>query len=147
MLVAGFRLQQPRAYPLRSLAQQTRRLGNSSARHYDRTRAPGPSRERAVQGVSLEHLDPLKLDSEDLMRDLRQCGFVPLPVRMGTDANFKAGIGGEPHGRLLMSRHHGAAPIGEDGGPQGPLLEEDRESHPDQAPVGLASSLPLANGG
>ena len=51
------------------------------------------------------------------MGNLRQCGFVPLPVRMGTDANFKGGIGGEPHGRLLMSRHHGAAPVGEDGGP------------------------------
>ena len=81
------------------------------------------------------------------MRDLRQCGFVPLPVRMGTDANFKAGIGGEPHGRLLMPRHYGAAPIGKDGGPHRALLAEDRESHPDQALVQFAPSLPLANSG
>jgi hypothetical protein len=95
----------------------------------------------------LQHLDAIEVDPEDFVRDLRQRRFVPLAVRVGADADLETSIRGQPHGRLLVSRHDGAAPSRQHRGSHRALLAEDRDPDADEPPVRLAPALTRADRG
>ena len=78
-----------------------------------------------VKRVALDDLDPVEIDAEDFVRDLRVGRLVALAVRMGADVNFDLAVGGELDIGLLVAGHDRPAPGGKHGRAVRSLLDEE----------------------
>ena len=86
-----------------------------------------------------------RVDAENLVRDLSQCRFKALAVRMHADPDFQSAVRRHARGGLLVPGHHRNAPAGIDGGSMRGLLAIDRKTDTDQPSVRLLRALTITH--
>jgi hypothetical protein len=85
------------------------------------------------------------VDAENLVRDLGQCRFKTLAVRMHADPDFQSAVRRHACRGLLMSRDHRNAPAGIDRRSMRGLFAIDRKTDADQPSVRLFPALTVTH--
>ena len=114
-----------------------------ASRHHDTARRVGSGRVRRRSGIAVNHPDLQEIDSQNLVRNLRQRGFHALTVGLQANPDFQSAIRRHPHGGLLIARHQSKPPGGKHGRAVRRLFAERSKTDPDPPAVGLALALAL----
>ena len=86
-----------------------------------------------------------RVDAENLVRNLSQCRFKALAVRMHADPDFQSAVRRHARGGLLVPGYHRNAPAGIDRGSMRGLFAIDRKANADQPSVFLLHALTTAH--
>ena len=120
-------------------------LRHRAARHHQRARGIGAGGKWRLPGIAMQQLDAGHVHAQDLVGDLGKGRFHALPVRMHADPQLQPAIGRDPGRGLVEARNDGRAPGGEHRGAVRGLLRVGGQAHADEAAVGLAAPLALAD--